>query len=92
MNYTRELPDWEPRPNEEIISTWFADFIAHQNHEPFKHHMQYNRYINERHLKIEYQFAFMGLLLLWELVKAVRGLAHDHAWRIGYEMMRDRDG
>lgn len=76
--------EYKARPHNEIIETWFANAI--KENEPFKA----ARYPNAHDkLKFSYQIAFVAVLLLWQLVKAVQGMAHEQAWKIGYDMMRD---
>ena len=81
MTYRYEPPKWEPRPHNEIVDAWMANFI--KGNEPFKN----AKYPGPVNLKVSYQMAFMALLMAWELVKAVRNIAHDSASRIGYEML-----
>lgn len=76
---------WEPRPHNEIIETWFANTI--EEREPFKAARYPNAHDN---LKFSYQIAFVAVLLLWELVKAVRNIATDQAYKMGYEMMGEQ--
>ena len=77
---------YERRSTDEIINEWI-DFKI-ERYKPFK--LGHDKYNRKHDMDFKLQLGLMAIILFWELVKAVRNIATDQAYKMGYEMMGEQ--